>query len=107
MLPSCVRPLPPTIASTGSGSAHGADLGQVAPVALRVHAEAEDEAVGYLEPDEIGADGLRPREALLDQHRAVEARRAKLEQPLADCRHRLAAVEDVVEREHRAPLHAR
>src|SRR5258706_6411948 len=96
MLPSFESPLPPMIASTASGSSHGADLGQVAPVAFCVHAVAEDEAVLDTQADEVGADRLGLAQGLLDQHCAVEARRAKLHHALANRRHPVAAVEDVV-----------
>ena len=42
-------------AASGHSSFMRADLRQVAPEALRVHAAAEHEAVGDLQADEIGA----------------------------------------------------
>src|SRR5437016_2646294 len=89
MLASLESPLPPMIASTALGVLHGADLRQVAPVALGVHAAAEDEAVGNRQADEIGVDRLGDLELLLDQHRALHGQRAELEQAIADRRHRL------------------
>src|SRR6185436_3677108 len=103
-LASWVRPLPPMMASIGSALLHRPDLGQVAPVTLRVHAAAEDEAVGDLHADEVGVDRLFLVEDLLDQHRAVHRLRAKLEQPRADRGHRFTVVEDVVDHQHRASL---
>src|SRR5258706_1015136 len=95
MLPSFEPPLPPMIASTASGSSHGADLGQVAPVALCVHAVAEDEAVLDTQADEVGADRLGPAQGLLDPHFAVEGRRVKVDQALANRRPRDAALHAV------------
>src|SRR5947207_11883490 len=100
MLPSFESPLPPIIASTGSGSPHRADLRQVAPVALRVHAVAEDEAIFDSQADEIGMDRLWPAQRLLDQHGAVEARGAELHQSIANRRHGVAAIQNVVEHQH-------
>src|SRR5258707_6639639 len=106
MLPSFESPLPPMIASTASGSSHGADLGQVAPVAFCVHAVAEDEAILDTQADEVGADRLGAAQGLLDQHYAVEARRAKLPQELAHRRHLVTAVEELVKRQHPATARA-
>src|SRR5436190_22499509 len=75
-------------------------------MALRVHAAAEDEAVRDPQPDEICADRLRTREALFDQHGALKTCRAESPQLLADGKHRVAAVEDVIEHEDRTISHA-
>ena len=83
---------------------HGADFRQVAPEALRVHAAAKDETVRDLQPDEVGADGFLGIEPFLDQHGAMHALGAELEQPSLDRRHGLAVVEDIVEYQHRASL---
>src|SRR5678816_2483231 len=101
-LASWVRPLPPMMASIGSALLHGPDLGQVAPVPLRVHAAAEDEAVGNLQADKVGMNGLLLVEDLLHQHGAVHRLRAELEQPRADRGHRFTVIEDVVDHQHRA-----
>src|SRR5260221_6181209 len=103
-LASWVRPLPPMMASIGSALLHRPDLGQVAPEALRVHAAAEDEAVGNLQADEVGVDRLLLVEDLLDQHRAVHRLRAELEQPRTDRGHRFTVIEDVVDHQYRAAL---
>src|SRR5260221_12692104 len=100
-LASLVRPLPPMMASIASAFLHRADLGQVAPVTLRVHAATEDETVGNLQADEVGVDRFFPVEDLLHQDCAVHRLRAELEQPRPDRGHRLAMAEDVVDHHHR------
>src|SRR4051812_11126785 len=74
--PRLARPLPPMIASIGSGFPHGADLWQVAPVTLGIHAAAKDETILDRQADEIGTDRLRARQLLFHQHGAGEARSA-------------------------------
>src|SRR4029078_8892308 len=79
---NCASPLPPITASIqalrGAGisrSAQGPDFGQVAPKALRIHAAAENEAVGNAQAHEIGLDRLCRLEHLFHQNGAGEARR--------------------------------
>src|SRR6185503_11205636 len=88
MLPSFESPLPPMIASI-SVAPHRADLGKIAPVAFRVHAAAEDEAVGNLQADEIGRDGFLFIQDLLHQHCGMKIVGAELEQPVPDRAHGL------------------
>src|SRR5712664_4715565 len=101
MLASLESPLPPMIAST-LAALHGADLGQVAPIALGVHAAAEHEAVRDRKADEIGRNRLFPLQDFLNQDGAVKRARAELEQALANRVHGLAMIQDVVEHEHAA-----
>src|SRR5687767_14205717 len=83
---------------------HGADLGQVAPVALRVHAAAEHELIRDLQADEIRLDGFLDGKSFFDQYGAANSLGTQLEQAVADGVHGFAVVEDVVENEDRARL---
>src|SRR5712691_9286424 len=103
MLASLESPLPPMIAST-LAALDGADLGQVAPIALGVHAAAEHEAVRDRKADEIGRKRSFLLQDFLDQDGAVKLSCAELEQALANRVHGLAVIQDVIEHEHTAAL---
>ena len=60
---------------------------------------------GMRKPTKSARNRFLRVQRLLDQHRAMHALGAELEQPFADRRHRLPVVEDVVQHQHRAPLH--
>src|SRR5260370_31801651 len=103
MLASLESPLPPMIANT-LAALHGADLGQVAPIAPGVHAAAEHEAVRDRKADEIGRNRLFLLQDFLNQDGAVKRARAALDPALANPVHGLPIIQDAVEPAHAAAL---
>src|SRR5258708_30404220 len=73
------------------------DRGKVAPESIRVHAEAEDVAVGDGDAHEVGGDGLRAADVLVGEDRAEHFARAHLQQLLADRRDRDALIQDLLD----------
>src|SRR5471030_381055 len=63
---------------------------QIAPVAVGVHAEADHEAVGDGDADDVGAAGLGLADGLVGEHGQQHFGRAHVEQALLDVRQRLA-----------------
>ena len=101
-----MRPLPPMIASI-SLPRMARMFGQVAPVALTRPCRSRTRSgPGCASPTKSAAIGLVPGRDLLDQHRAPGTTSApSARSTRRDRAQRVAAVEDVVEHQHRAPAH--
>jgi hypothetical protein len=85
----------------------GPQARQVAPVAIGIHAEADDEAVRDDHADDVGLYRFLLADGLVGKHGQDHFGGAHVQQALLDVRQGFAFVQDIVEHDHGAARHIR